>query len=81
MNLINAQSRVKRPWIEAYKNFLLSPDENLILKVAPVLLLIGFPEVLASNIIPGLGEIVDLGDMTLTILVLARTVSAVRKYR
>jgi hypothetical protein len=70
-----------RTWGQAYKSFLLSRDENLILKIAPVLLLFGTPEVLVGNLIPIVGELADLGEFGLILLVLLRTYQAVRRYK
>ena len=68
-------------WSQAYKAFLLNRHENFFLKLAPIALLIGSPEIVASNIIPVVGEIVDVGGLTLAIVVAVRTYSAVKKYR
>ena len=70
-----------KSWVKAYGSFLRSRDENLILKVAPILLVIGSPEVIVSNLIPVVGEALDLGTFTLTALVAVQTFRAVRKYR
>lgn len=71
----------RRTWPAAYKKFLLSRDENLLLKIAPIALLAGSPEIIASNLIPIVGEVADLGGLTLTAVVIVRTLAAVRKYR
>lgn len=68
-------------WGKAYLAFLKSRNENLILKIAPLLLLFGSPEIVLSNIIPIAGEVIDVGGVSLTLLVLVRTFMAVRKYR
>lgn len=61
--------------------FLRSRDESLILKAAPVLLIVGSPEVLVSNLLPFVGEALDVGTFGLSMVVLYRTLRAVRKYR
>ena len=68
-------------WPQAYKAFLLNRHESFILKLAPIALLVGSPEVIASNIIPVVGEIVDVGGLTLAMVVAVRTYNAVKKYR
>ncbi len=68
-------------WGVAYKRFLLSADESLFLKIAPLFLLLGSPEILISNLIPVVGEVVDLSALSLAILVVLRTWHSTRKYR
>ncbi len=70
-----------RSWFQAYTAFLLSKDENFILKIAPILLIAGSPEIVLSNVIPFVGEFVDIGGIGLTAIVGAATFRAVRKYR
>ena len=69
-----------RSWPVAYVAFLMSPRESLVLKIAPLALIFGFPEVIASNFIPFIGEISDLGELVLAAIVIIRTISVVRKY-
>lgn len=76
-----APQQSTRSWGAAYKRFLLSRDESFILKVAPLLLLIGTPGVIVSNLLPVIGEVIDLGDVTLILIVALLTYRAVRKYR
>ncbi len=76
-----SQTTTKRSWPEAYKAFLLSRDESFILKIAPIALVFGSPEILASNLIPIIGEIADIGGLGLATVVTIRTLSAVQKYR
>ncbi|MDL2341950.1 MAG: hypothetical protein QFB87_02650 [Patescibacteria group bacterium] len=71
----------KRTWMQAYQAFLFSRDESLLLKIAPLALLAGSPEIIASNLIPVVGEVADIGGVTLATVVAIRTVHAVRKYR
>lgn len=70
-----------RSWVSAYLRFLRSRDENLILKIAPLLLIVGSPEVLVSNLLPFVGEALDIGTFGLSMVVLYRTARAVNKYR
>jgi cytochrome c oxidase assembly factor CtaG len=70
-----------RTWGKAYKAFLMSRNENLVLKLAPLLMLLGTPEVIACNLIPVVGEIADLSEISLIFLIVVRTLHAVRKYR
>lgn len=81
MSKTMTQSSSANSWLRAYLAFLKSRDENLILKAAPVLLIVGSPEVLVSNLLPFVGETLDIGTFGLTALVLYRTFRAVRKYR
>jgi len=60
--------------------FLLSRSESLILKVAPVALILGTPEVIASNFLPVVGEISDVTELVLWVVVILRTISAVNRY-
>jgi hypothetical protein len=71
----------KLTWPQAYKAFLLDKDQKLLLKIAPLALLVGAPEIIVSNVIPVVGEFADLGGVSMAALVLGRTYLAVRKYR
>jgi len=71
----------KNSWLQAYKAFLLDRNESTFLKIAPLILLFGSPEVVASNLIPVVGEAVDISALTLTMIVGFRTLNAVRKHR
>lgn len=73
-------SPARRSWAQAYFKFLLSPKENLVLKVAPIFLLLGAPEVIVSNFLPVVGEVTDLGALVLWAIVITRTVRAVRRH-
>ena len=79
-NVTDDRPSVSRSWPQAYLAFLLSPKENLILKVAPLALLLGAPELIASNFLPIVGEISDLTALVLWAIVFLRTVSAVSRY-
>ena len=70
-----------RSWFNAYVAFLLSKDENLFLKVAPILIIAGSPELVLSNIIPVVGELADVGGIGLISIVAFKTFRAVKKYR
>ena len=78
---VTQSSTSKRSWPQAYKAFLTNRDESLYLKIAPIMLLIGSPEIIASNILPVIGEIADVGGLTLAIVVALRTYHVVSKYR
>ena len=71
----------KRSWLQAYGRFLMSPQESFILKIAPLAFLIGAPELIASEFIPIVGEINDLAALVIALLVAARTIRAVNRYR
>lgn len=73
--------KVKQGWPQAYVAFLRSKDEKFLLKVAPVLLLIGTPELVVATLIPVVGEVVDFGGVSIALFVAFKTVVAVRKYR
>ncbi len=73
--------RAKQGWMYAYMAFLRSKDETFLLKIAPVLLLLGTPELVAATLIPVVGEIVDFGGISIALFVAFKTVVAVRKYR
>lgn len=72
---------IRRSWPQAYMAFLLSRRESLVLKFAPLAILIGSPELVISSFIPVVGEVSDLTAALLTIIVVVKTISAVRKYR
>jgi hypothetical protein len=68
-------------WPQAYKAFLLDKDESILLKVAPLAVVLGAPEIIVSNVIPIFGEFIDVGGITLTSIMAFRTYLAVRKHR
>lgn len=68
-------------WLHAYKLFLLDKDESFILKLAPLILILGSPEVIVSNHLPVVGEVIDVGALSVTALVIFRTYSAVKRHR
>lgn len=68
-------------WLGAYRRFLLSRRENLLLKVAPLALVGVLPPELLSNLIPGIGLLDDLGYLILAAFVIYKTVSRVNAYR
>lgn len=71
----------RRPWLAAYRQFLFSREENFVLKVAPIALLLGSPELVVGSFLPVVGEVSDLTAAILWVIVIARTMQAVRKYR
>lgn len=76
----NRAQTSQRSWLQAYMVFLLSRKESLILKVAPLVLILGAPEVIASNFLPVVGEVSDVTEVVLWVIVLLRTISAVSRY-
>ncbi len=78
---VSYRTKPKQSWLHAYKYFLLSKDENLFLKIAPLLLLIATPEAVAAILIPFAGEVIDMGGLVITVFVAFMTASAVHKYR
>jgi uncharacterized membrane protein YkvA (DUF1232 family) len=76
----NSKAR-KLSWTKAYFRFLKSPDESLLLKVAPLVIIGVIPADLLSNIIPVLGIIDDVGLSGVGIFTILRIVFRVRKYR
>lgn len=83
MNIVHSSSahHIARSWPSAYLAFLKSRDESLILKAAPIILIFGSPEVIVSNLIPIVGEALDIGTFGVAVLVIGLTARAVRKYR
>lgn len=75
-----SNSPARRSWGKAYLKFLMSPEESLVLKIAPLALVIGAPEVIVSNFLPVVGELTDLGELVLWGMVIARTARAVRRH-
>ena len=80
-NSLHPQPTTQRSWPAAYKAFILDRHASFLLKIAPIAILIGSPEIIVSNIVPVVGEIADVGGLTLTAIVAFRTLAAVRKYR
>lgn len=78
---INNSQTAQKSWMMAYRSFLMSRDENMMLKIAPFALLLGSPEIIISNLIPVVGEVVDVGSITLSLVVAYKTYNAVKKYR
>lgn len=71
----------KSSWLKAYRRFLLSRDESIVLKIAPLALVGILPLDIMSNLIPVVGELDDLGYIILLTVVVFKTVKQVRKYR
>jgi hypothetical protein len=76
----NNNSPTRRGWARAYLKFLVSPQESFVLKVAPLALVLGTPEVIVSNFLPVVGELTDVGELILWGMVIFRTARAVRRY-
>jgi hypothetical protein len=72
---------VTRSWPQAYLAFLLNPKERMVLKVAPLALMLGLPEVIASSFLPVVGELTDVGEIVLWAIVIYRTVLAVSRHK
>jgi uncharacterized membrane protein YkvA (DUF1232 family) len=68
-------------WSRAYLRFLISRDESALLKVAPLALVGILPLDVLSNIVPIVGELDDIGYIIALAVIIARTLSRVRKYR
>jgi uncharacterized membrane protein YkvA (DUF1232 family) len=68
-------------WGRAYVRFLLSRDENLLLKIAPLALIGILPVDIISNVVPFVGEIDDIGFVVALLFVAGRTLHRVNKYR
>ena len=71
----------KISWPKAYLKFLLSKDESVILKIAPLALAGILPLDVLSNLIPLVGELDDLGYIILLAAVVIKTLKQVNKYR
>jgi uncharacterized membrane protein YkvA (DUF1232 family) len=71
----------KNSWPKAYMRFLLSKDESIVLKVAPLALAGILPFDILSNIIPLVGELDDLGYIIMLTVVTYKTLKQVNKYR
>jgi uncharacterized membrane protein YkvA (DUF1232 family) len=77
----SATDSVRTSWAKAYVRFLLSTNENLLLKVAPLALLGLLPLDILSNLVPVVGEMDDFGFIIALAVVAARTLTRVRRYR
>ena len=73
--------QAKASWTRAYLRFLISRNESLMLKVAPLALAGLLPVDILSNIVPVVGELDDVGFLVVLIVVAVRTGNRVRKYR
>jgi hypothetical protein len=81
LNSSQPVSAGKSSWSRAYLRFLMSRDESLLLKVAPLALVGLLPVDVLSNIVPLVGELDDLGFIIALAVITGRTVYRVRKYR
>ena len=68
-------------WRRAYLRFLMSRDESLALKVAPLALFGVLPFDILSNVVPIIGELDDVSYAMVAGVILFRTFQRVRKYR
>jgi uncharacterized membrane protein YkvA (DUF1232 family) len=75
------ENPVKLSWTKAYIRFLRSPEESLLLKIAPLVILGILPVDLLSNILPLVGLVDDVGLSGLSIVTIIRTIWKVNKYR
>lgn len=71
----------KKSYFAAYRSFLFDKDELLFLKIAPLLLIIGSPEIVLSNLIPVVGELLDVGGLTVTMIVVFKTLQGIKRHR
>lgn len=71
----------KLGWWDAYKRFLFSKQESIMLKIAPLALIGILPEEIITNVIPGLGLFDDAGFCILASVVVVRTLIRVNHYR
>lgn len=68
-------------WFAAYKQFLLSKDESVTLKLAPLALAGILPPEILTNAIPVLGLVDDIGFIIATVIVIVKTRQRVKRYR
>ena len=71
----------KSSWSKAYMRFLMSKDESVVLKIAPLALAGVLPFDILSNLIPLVGELDDLGYIIMLTFVVFKTLKQVNKYR
>ncbi len=71
----------KSSWLKAYAKFLLSKDESVLLKIAPLALAGILPFEILSNLIPLVGELDDLGYVIMLSFVIYKTLKQLNKYR
>lgn len=68
-------------WMKGYGRFLTDRHESALLKLAPLAMAAGFGEVVASNLLPVVGEVEDVGAVAVAALVAVKTFSAIRRHR
>ena len=68
-------------WPQAYFEFLKSPRESILLKIAPLVMMGLLPVDLVSNLLPVIGIADDVGLSGLGIVVIIKTISRVHQYR
>lgn len=76
-----SDSSLKASWAKAYLRFLLSRDENAVLKIAPLALIGVLPLDVLSNVVPVIGELDDVWFTIVVTIIAARTIQRVREYR
>jgi uncharacterized membrane protein YkvA (DUF1232 family) len=76
-----ASTPAKLNWLQAYLQFLRSPQESILLKIAPLIIIGVIPVDLLSNILPVVGLVDDVGLSGIGILTVIRTLWHVNKYR
>ena len=74
-------STQKVGWSSAYIRYLRDPEESILLKILPLIMLGLLPEIIVSNLIPVLGIAEDTTSILATSAVLYRTYRAVRRHR
>jgi uncharacterized membrane protein YkvA (DUF1232 family) len=74
-------SLAKLNWFQAYLRFLRSPQESILLKIAPLIIIGVIPVDLLSNILPVVGLVDDVGLSGIGIFTIVRTLWHVNKYR
>ena len=68
-------------WFAAYRRFLLSRNESVVLKLAPLALIGILPPEVLSNLIPGIGLLDDVGYIIALVFVVYKTITRVAAYR
>lgn len=74
-------SDAKARWLTAYRRFLLSRNEPLLLKIAPLVLVGILPPDILTNLIPGIGFLDDAGYVVLVAYTVYQTITRVNRYR
>jgi uncharacterized membrane protein YkvA (DUF1232 family) len=77
----NTSEQTRLSWPQAYVEFLKSPNESFLLKLAPLVIMGIIPADLLSNLLPVVGIVDDVGLSGVGIVVIGRTLWRVRGYR